>query len=447
MHNAPVPPSRRRHRRRAPSRLRAAGARGRFVFVSAAVLRAVLPAVLLIVLLGAPPLVAALVSGAHASQGWLLAALAQAATMIVFALSYNLLLGETGLLSFGHAAPAGLGALIAAQCFNHHPFALPLLPLVGGVGGAAVGASIALVAARRAGTAFAMITLGIGELVAAAAWALPAWFGGDAGVAIDRASGPALGGWTFGPDREAYGVIALWCVFASVAMLALTRTPFMRLANAVRDNPIRAAALGCSPARMRAAMLVFSGFFAGIAGSLALINVELAASESVGIARSAAVLIATVTGGTASFFGPVIGALVWVAFSAGVASVTRAWMLYVGLFFVAVVLAAPDGLAGLARRQWELLARFGWRRCAALWSWAALSLGFALAALVPAVQCAYAVRFGGDGGDGASRFIATDARGAWMWATGVVACGAVAVFAVRRLRVARRALDTVEDAR
>jgi branched-chain amino acid transport system permease protein len=403
----------------------------------------------LVVLFGAPPLIAALVSDAHAPQGWLLAALAQAATMIVFALSYNLLLGETGLLSFGHAAPAGLGALFAAQCFNHHPFALPLLPLVGGIGGAAFGVLTAAIAARRAGTAFAMITLGIGELVAAAAWALPDWFGGDAGVAIDRASGPALGGSTFGPDREAYCLIAAWCVLASVAMLALTRTPAARLANAVRDNPVRAAALGCSPARTRAAMIVWGGFFAGVAGTLALINVELAAAESVGIARSASVLIATVTGGAASFVGPMLGALVWVAFSVGVASVTRAWMLYVGLFFVAVVLVAPDGLAGLALRQRRLLARFGWRRCAVPWAWALLATAAALAALVPAVQWVYAVRFGADEGDMGVAFAASASapHRVWAWAAAIVACIVVAVFGARRALAARRSLEAAGDAR
>src|SRR5581483_2730180 len=126
-----------------------------------------------------------------AHERWLFAYFAQAAAMIVFALSYNLLLGETGLLSFGHAAYAGLGAFVAAHLFNRGGIALPWLPLAGGVAGAAFGLLFGAIATRRAGTAFAMITLGIGELVAAAVWTLPDGFGGAAGVAIDRASGPA----------------------------------------------------------------------------------------------------------------------------------------------------------------------------------------------------------------------------------------------------------------
>lgn len=109
-------------------------------------------------------------------RGWMLGYLAQTAALIVLALSYNLLLGATGLLSFGHAAFAGLGAFAAAHVFNRYGLPLPLVPLAGGVAGAGFGALFGFIATRRAGTAFAMITLGLGELVAAAAWSVPDWF-------------------------------------------------------------------------------------------------------------------------------------------------------------------------------------------------------------------------------------------------------------------------------
>ncbi|CAH2891720.1 MAG: ABC transporter, permease protein 2 RSc1752 [uncultured Paraburkholderia sp.] len=287
--------------------------------------------------------------------------------MIVFALSYNLLLGETGLLSFGHAAYAGLGALIAAHVFNRVGVPLALLPLIGGIGAALCGALLGFIATRRAGTAFAMITLGIGELVSAAAWSLPDWFGGEAGVAIDRASGPMFGAWTFGPAREAYALIALWCLLASAAMFALSRTPFMRLANAVRDNPARAAAIGCYSRRIRHGVVVMSAFFAGVAGTLALINVELVSTESVSMVRSGSVLIATVIGGTGAFFGPVAGAVVLTFFSVAVASVTRAWLFYLGLLFIVIVVTSPDGLAGFVERHAARLAQCGWRAWLSMW--------------------------------------------------------------------------------
>jgi len=276
---------------------------------------------------------------------------------------------------------------------------LPVLPLIGGMGGALFGVVFGAISTRRAGTAFAMITLGIGELVAAAAWTLPDWFGGEAGVPIDRTSGPPLGAWTFGAAREAYALIALWCVLACAAMFALSRTPFMRLANAVRDNPVRAAAIGCYPWRIRYGVVVLSAFFAGIAGTLGLINVELLSTESVGMLRSGAVLIATVIGGTGSFFGPVAGAIVLTFFSVVVASITRAWLLYLGLFFIAVVIASPDGLTGWGRLQAARLAGHGWRNCMRPYLLTLCALSTWTLAVVLAVHWAYAVRFGTDDGE------------------------------------------------
>ncbi|WP_144142480.1 branched-chain amino acid ABC transporter permease [Paraburkholderia sp. BCC1884] len=352
----------------------------------AAAWRSLAPWLALVLFLVVPPFVW--------PQSWLLAYLAQTATMIVFALSYNLLLGETGLLSFGHAAFSGLGALLAAHVFNRLGVPLVLLPLLGGIGGALCGVLFGFISTRRAGTAFAMITLGLGELVSAASWTLPDWFGGEAGVAIDRTSGPLFGSWSFGPAREAYALIAIWCLLASGAMFALSRSPFMRLANAVRDNPARAAAIGCYPRRMRYGVVVLSAFFAGIAGTLGLINIELVSTESVGMMRSGAVLIATVIGGTAAFFGPVAGAIVLTLFSVVVASMTRAWLFYLGLFFIVIVVVSPDGLTGFAQRHAARVAGHGWQVCRALYLWGTAAALLWTAAIVLAVQWAYAAQFG-----------------------------------------------------
>lgn len=103
-------------------------------------------------------------------------------------------------------------------------------------------------------------------------------------------------------------------------------------------------------------MLLVSAFFAGVAGVLSLVSVELVSAESVGLARSTGVLVATVIGGTASFFGPVIGAVLLTFFSVGVASVSAAWPMYLGLFFVWAVVALPEGVAGISARDRRALA-------------------------------------------------------------------------------------------
>ncbi|SOE68105.1 amino acid/amide ABC transporter membrane protein 2, HAAT family [Burkholderia sp. D7] len=344
-------------------------------------LRQALPWLLLVAGLALPPV--------FTSQSWLLAYLAQTATMIVFALSFNLLLGETGLLSFGHAVYAGLGAFAAAQIFNRYPVPLPLLPLIGGVSAALVAVVFGFFSTRRAGTTFAMITLGIGELVAAGVWLVPGWFGGEGGVPIDRASGPVIFGLNFGPSIQAYALIAGWCVLACIAMFVFSRTPFVRVANAVRDNPVRAAAIGFDPRRVRFAMVIVAAFFAGVAGGLGLINVELASAEGVGLARSGSVLIAVVIGGTAEFFGPVLGAVVLTFFGLAVGSVSLAWVAYLGLFFVWVVVAAPNGLVGfIAARSREGYAVIAFALCAA---------GAWLLAIVIAMELAYALQFDSHG--------------------------------------------------
>jgi branched-chain amino acid transport system permease protein len=286
---------------------------------------------------------------------------------------------------------------------------------------------IGAISTPRAGTPFAMITLGIGELVAASVWLVPGWFGGEGGMPIDRASGVPFFAWTFGPAREAYGLIAAWCVLACVAMFAFSRTPMARLANAVRDNPVRAAAIGVDPRRVRFTMSVVSAFFAGVAGVLGLINVELVSAEGVGLARSGSVLIATVIGGTSAFFGPVAGAALLTFFSVAVASVSSAWLMYLGLFFVWIVVAAPDGLAGL----------IGKRRAPRVMLFASLAALAWMLAIVIASELAYAIQFD-NSGDGLAHLagFAFDGR-AWLPWSMALACAAVAALLTRVARTAR----------
>ncbi|WP_336816813.1 branched-chain amino acid ABC transporter ATP-binding protein/permease [Burkholderia gladioli] len=369
-------------------------------------------------------------------QGAVLAWLAQTAALVVLALSYNLLLGSTGLLSFCHAAFAGLGAFVAAHAFNRFGFALPWLPLAGGLGGAGFGLLFGAIATRRAGTAFAMITLGLGELIAVAAWSVPDWFGGAGGLAIDRTAGAPFGAWRFGDDREAYALIAAWCLLSALAMRVVLATPFARLARAVRDKPRRVAALGTDPRRLRLLMMVIAAFFAGVAGTLTLIDVELASSDSVSMLRSATVLFATVIGGSGGFFGPVLGAAVMAAFGSFVAGLSRAWLFYLGLLFVAVVVAAPGGLLGALAAQaaaWRGAGREArLRQLSRLAAWLV-----AVLAIVFGVELGYALQLGD--GEGGQRLASI---GVWQFdagsAPGWVIAIALALAATALGRLGRR---------
>ena len=141
------------------------------------------------------------------------------------------------------------------------------MPIVGGLAGLAFGVLFGLVSTRRAGLVFSMISLGIGELVSSSSFILRTFFGGEEGITTNRAKLAPLFGLKFGPQIEVYYLIAIWCFFCIAAMYALTRTPFGRICNAVRDNPERVQYIGYSAQRIRLIAFSFSAFFAGIAGA------------------------------------------------------------------------------------------------------------------------------------------------------------------------------------
>ncbi|MGJ4896213.1 MULTISPECIES: branched-chain amino acid ABC transporter permease [unclassified Bradyrhizobium] len=271
---------------------------------------------------------------------------------IVFALSYNILLGQTGLLSFGHAVHYGLGGFAACHMMNAvvahgWPIPLPFIPLFGGLGGLAFAIILGWVMTKRAGTVFAMISLGIGELVASSSLILRSVFGGEAGITTDRTALPRMFGWTFGPQLQVYYLIAFWLVLSAIAMYALTRTPLGRISNAVRDNPERVQFIGYDPHVVRYLAYCFAGFFAGVAGGLAAISFEIANSAYLGAIQSGLVLFATFIGGTAYFFGPILGAILVTYLQLGLTSLTSVWQLYFGIIFIGIVMFSPGGIAGL----------------------------------------------------------------------------------------------------
>ena len=142
---------------------------------------------------------------------------------------------------------------------------------------------------------------------------------------------------------------------AAALMYGLTRTPFGRMCNAVRDNPERVQFVGYDPHVIRYLAFCFSGFFAGIAGALAAINFEIANSAYLGAAQSGVVLFATFIGGAGFFIGPILGAIVVTYLQLELSDLTSVWQLYFGLIFIGMVMFAPGGIAGLLMKHRPLL--------------------------------------------------------------------------------------------
>jgi branched-chain amino acid transport system permease protein len=365
-------------------------------------------------------------------HGFALSLLCQMGILVVFALSYNMLLGQTGLLSFGHAVYYGLGALFTIHALNlaKGGLALPvtLMPLVGAAAGLAFGIVFGYLTTRRAGTTFAMISLGVGEMVAACSLMFPAFFGGEAGISGNRAIGAPVLGITYGSQVQMYYLIAAWLIACVAAMRALTRTPLGRMANAVRDNPERAQFVGYDPQWVRFLMVALSGLFAGIAGALSALNYEIVTVESLSAGTSGLVLLATYLGGLGFFAGPIVGAILVTLMQTVLANATQAWPFYFGLVFLATVLFAPGGITGVAmlqRRIWEarLLGA-----ALAIYARMAIPAAAALAGSALLVEMAYHA----SSGRGAFRLLgwALDTRSAAAW-LGAAAFFAAAVLLAR----------------
>jgi branched-chain amino acid transport system permease protein len=277
--------------------------------------------------------------------------LSQMGIAIIVCLSYNILLGQGGMLSFGHAVYSGMGSFLAIHTLNQvaggWPLPVSLIPIVGGLASMAVAILLGWVTTKKAATPFAMITLGIGELVWAMSLMFPEFFGGEGGVSGNRVVGPKTLGITYGPQIQLYYLIAVYTFVCTALMFAFTRTPLGRMLNAVRDNPERVEFVGYDTQKVRYLSFIVAAFFAGISGGLAALNFEIVTSEVVSGYRSGAYLLFTFLGGATFFFGPIIGAILMVLAFVLLSEFTKAWLLYLGLTFLFMVMYAPGGVASL----------------------------------------------------------------------------------------------------
>ncbi|WP_394755559.1 branched-chain amino acid ABC transporter permease [Rhodoferax sp.] len=302
--------------------------------------------------------------------------LSQMGIAIIVCLSYNILLGQGGMLSFGHAVYSGMGSFLAIHTLNQvsggFPLPVSLVPIAGGLASMMLAILLGWVTTKKAATPFAMITLGIGELVWAMSLMFPEFFGGEGGVSGNRVAGVKTFGISYGPQIELYYLIAVYTFVCTGLMFAFTRTPLGRMLNAVRDNPERVEFVGFDTQKVRYIAFIIAAFFAGISGGLAALNFEIVTSEVVSGYRSGAYLLFTFLGGATFFFGPIIGAILMVLAFVLLSEFTKAWLLYLGLVFLFMVMYAPGGVASLLMMNLRV-AKFGHLR--KLWvSYLALGL-------------------------------------------------------------------------
>lgn len=275
----------------------------------------------------------------------------QMAITIIFALSYNMLLGQAGMLSFGHAIYLGFGGFGCIHLMNYFQaediaFALPLPPIFAGLFLLGIAMVIGSFSTRRSGTIFAMISLGVVELVATSSIITYSFFRGG-GVSGDRTLGVPFFGVEFLRQIEVYYLISCWLVVSVGLMYLFTLTPMGRMANAVRDNPERAEFVGYSARWVRFYSFCAAGFFAGVAGGLFALNYELATAENLSVQASGTILMIAFLGGVGFFHGPILGAVFFTLLQTVLSLHTDLWQLYVGVLFLATVMFFPSGLAGV----------------------------------------------------------------------------------------------------
>ncbi len=286
--------------------------------------------------------------------------LSEIAYFSLFAISFNLLFGYGGLLSFGHAAYFGLGAYTTAILLKRVA-GMPLLLsiLFGGIAAAIGGAIVGFFCVRRKGGYFVLLTLAFNQLIWAVAWKWRSVTVGDDG----------LGG--FVPKNLHLGIITLdmtktepiYYLTVTIVLLLLflawylTKTPFGNTILAIKVNEERAAFLGYHVNFSKGLVFTIASFFAGIAGSLFAIFQDFVATNVVNLLLSTEVLLMTILGGAGSFFGPILGAAIFVYFSDWLSSLTDRWEFFMGVLFIIVVLYFHGGAISLIPKRLKSIFR------------------------------------------------------------------------------------------
>lgn len=269
----------------------------------------------------------------------------------VFGASYYLLLGQTGLLSFGHAAYFGIGAYTTALCLIHFP-ACPVLIsiLIGSVSGLLAGLTIGAFLIRLSNIYLALGTLAFSQLIWAVVWKWRPVTGGDDGLvgwSSRQIILPLLGSFAINNVTFLYYVILPLAALAIYLCWLFTRTPLGNTLATLRVNPGRAQFLGINVYLAKFIVFGFSAFIAALSGSMHSILVKMVTPRILDIRANFDVVIICILGGYSRFLGPIIGSFVYVFLHEYLAILTSRWQLIMGSLFTLIVLFYPNGLMQL----------------------------------------------------------------------------------------------------
>jgi len=271
----------------------------------------------------------------------------------LFALSLDLIMGYTGMVSFGHAAYFGLGAYGSALLLIHWGPPVPVALIAGAVLAGLIAAPVGWFSTRATGIYFAMLTLAFAQLLYTVAYKWRDLTGGSDGIAGVPKTTLFWGGPSLATPTAFYFLVAGCVVLSLLACRALVRSPFGRALQAIRENERRFASLGQDPRPFKVVVFVIAAFFGGLAGALFAPFRGFASPEVMFWVLSGQALMMIITGGIGTLIGPVIGAMVFILIQEVLSSYTEHWMIFAGLVFVLMVIFLPGGLVGTARRWME----------------------------------------------------------------------------------------------
>ena len=275
-----------------------------------------------------------------------------ATEVVIFAIacmSLNVLVGTTGLTSFGHGAWFGLAAYAAALAQQHWCPGSMVLPLLFGLGVVmAIALAFGYLILRRRGVYFSLLTLAMSAMLYSVAFRGTALTGGENGLGgIAR---PVFAGFELESAQGYYGLVACIAMLAGIVLWRFHRSPLGTVLGAIRENEQRARFLGYPTNHYKLIAFVLSTTLTGLAGVLLLYKNRMTSAEPISVAFSGELLAMVIIGGMRSFVGPAIGALFFVIFRDYLSSLTENWLLYFGLLFVGFIVFSPDGLVGLYAR-------------------------------------------------------------------------------------------------